>query len=64
MQVGEGFGGSLVKVISVNFFCLMNKQKKVLLGLRQFSCNPLGETGWQTAVQMQGLWHSVYPQQP
>jgi hypothetical protein len=52
MRVEQGFDRSLLKVVSVNFFCLMNKQKKALLGLRQSSCYQVGQTGWQTAVQV------------
>ncbi len=39
---GWGFGESLVKVVSLNFFCKWESLKKALLGLRQFSCNKMG----------------------
>jgi hypothetical protein len=52
MRVEQGIDRSLLKVVSVNFFCLMKEQKKALLGLRQFSCYQVGQTAWQTAVQV------------
>jgi hypothetical protein len=60
--MGQGFDRSFLEVVSVNFFCLMKEQKKALLGLWQFAGNLVGHPRWQTAVQMQGLWHFVHPE--
>jgi hypothetical protein len=38
----RGFEGSLVKVVSVNFFCFMKAVKKALLGMRFSGCNQVG----------------------
>jgi hypothetical protein len=37
-----GFEESLVKSVSLNFFCIMKVFKKALLGLRKFGYSSLG----------------------
>jgi hypothetical protein len=53
-----------VKTVSLNFFCRWKNVKKTLLGLRQPIGYPLGQTGRQTTVQMQGLRYILYAQRP
>jgi len=45
-----GFDQSLVKSVSLNFFCIWKSLKKALLGLWQFVGNSVGKTGWEAAV--------------
>lgn len=64
MLAAQGFAGSLVKAVSLSFFCLMESSKKAVLGLWQFSGDPLGKARWQAAVPLQGMWPFLYPQCP
>jgi hypothetical protein len=45
-----GFAQSLVKRVSLNFFCKWKSLKKALLGLWQLGGNSVGKAGWEAAI--------------